>query len=285
MDDHIHQHGTERSTTRMRSRNWFGTIWSLQDKDFILALETKYKIVSDDDHTQDNQLHWHCLLIFKNPVQRPPTTTTHWEKPHDLYNSRKYCLDKGPNYLEEGCLNLRCQNGTEWNAFVNLCKSASPKELIDSPFSQMYANYMAFAGVVHNQFANLSIMDGDLENLWLCGDPGTGKTKFAWDHYPDLYIKAINKWWDGYHGQEVVLLDDWDPRHEVLTQHLKIWADRYPFRGECKGSSLMIRPKIIIVTSNYTIEQCFQNPEDVEAIRRRFKVHRFWKLGNQFNID
>lgn len=36
-----------------------------------------------------------------------------------------------------------------------------------------------------------------------------------------------------------------------------------------KGSSRKIRPEIIIVTSNYTIEQCFEGP-DIDAIKRRF---------------
>ena len=281
----IHREGTDRSEERKRSKRWFGTIWLERDKNYILQIPCTYKLISDDDHTEEGQLHWHCLLHFNNPVRRPSTFTAHWERPHSIMDARQYCLDKGPNFIEEGVLNPATNIPEEWVEFVNYCKKATPKELIDSPFSKLYARYRGFAGEVHNQFAELSIMDGELENLWLTGDPGTGKTKYAWEHYPDLYVKAINKWWDGYHNQETVLLDDWDPRHEMLTQHLKTWADRYPFRGECKGSSLMARPKRIIVTSNYTIEQCFQNPEDVEAIKRRFKVHHFYRLGNEYRMD
>lgn len=280
-----HVEGTDRNTSRIRGRQWFGTIWLEQDKELVKRINCKYLLISDDDHTEEGQLHWHCLMIFENQVRRPPTETAHWERPHDLMQARAYCLEKGPNFIEEGMMEIRTQNKIEWQGFVDMCKKATPKELIDSPFSNLYARYMTFAGVVHNQFANLDIMNGDLENLWLTGNPGTGKTKYAWENYPDLYVKAINKWWDGYHGQDVVLLDDWDPRHEMLTQHLKIWADRYPFRGECKGSSLLLRPKKIIVTSNYNIEDCFHNPEDVAAIRRRFKVHRFWKLGNEYHME
>lgn len=38
-----------------------------------------------------------------------------------------------------------------------------------------------------------------------------------------------------------------------------------------KGSSITIRPDLIIVTSNYSIEECFPAYEDMLAIKRRFK--------------
>lgn len=268
-----------------KSRIWFGTLWEESDKTLVKSLPYQYIIISADDHTEEEQLHWHCLIQFKNPRVRPRTTNAHWEIPRSKIEARQYCLEKGPEYFEDGTLNIASQNQEEWRGFVELCKTATPKELIDSPFSQTYATYMTFAGVVHNQFANLQIMDGELENLWLWGKAGTGKTRWAWDHYPDLYVKAINKWWDGYHGQDTVLLDDWDPRHEALTQYLKIWADRYPFRAEIKGTSMMARPKRIIVTSNYAIDACFQNQEDVEALKRRFKVHHFLRLGDGPTLD
>jgi len=47
-----------------------------------------------------------------------------------------------------------------------------------------------------------------------------------------------NKWWDGYSGQRVVLLEDF--RHADLADYLKIWTDRYPFTAEIKGGT--VRP-------------------------------------------
>ena len=194
--------------------------------------------------------------------------------------ARDYCLAKGNNYFESGELTIADQNEADWKGFVEACKIQSPKDLIDGPFSKLYAQYQSFAGTVHNQFKKLEILDGELNNEWYYGEAGTGKTRKAWEENPDLYIKSINKWWDGYNGQKVVLLDDWDPKHEVLVSYLKQWSDRYPFRAETKGSSMMARPEKVIVTSNYSIDECFQNPQDIEAIKRRFKVTKFRNLQN-----
>ena len=272
------QGNTDRSLARKKYRAWTGTIWLQTDYDIIKNMgdDALYLIISDEDHTQDGQLHWHCLITFKNQRVMPRiTSTTHWEPVKNRSSIRQYCLDKGPNYYEIGDLTVDSANQDDWNSFVDFAKHHCGAEMINSPFSKMYAKYREFAGECFNTFMELSCIDGELQNEWYWGAPGTGKTRKAWDDNPKMYIKALNKWWDGYKGEDVVLLDDWDPKHDCLVSYLKNWADRYPFRCECKGTSMMARPKKLIVTSNYPIEQCFNNIEDVEAIKRRFKVTHF----------
>ena len=53
---------------------------------------------------------------------------------------------------------------------------------------------------------------------------------------------------------------------------MKIWADKYAFPVEIKCSGDLIRPKIIVVTSNYTIETVFPDPSIHKPLLRRFKV-------------
>jgi len=118
----------------------------------------------------------------------------------------------------------------------------------------------------------LSWNDGAPPNLWIWGPTGTGKSKKVWDEYPDAYRKMCNKWWDGYNDQPTVVLEDIGLTHEYLGDHLKIWADRFPFRSEMKGRTVMLRPERIVITSNYHPDQLWKDPGVLNPILRRFAI-------------
>lgn len=111
--------------------------------------------------------------------------------------------------------------------------------------------------------------------LWICGQPGCGKSRYVRETWTrdEVFDKSLNKWWDGYTGQKIVLLDDFDKYHDKLGPFLKRWGDRYSFPAETKGSKMDIRPERIVVTSNYLPEQIWdKDPQLVEAIMRRTEM-------------
>lgn len=59
-----------------------------------------------------------------------------------------------------------------------------------------------------------------------------------------------------------------------IGDFLKEWADIYPFNAEFKGGSFTkgIRPKVLIVTSNYTPKELFPDPNVHLPIYDRFKM-------------
>lgn len=120
------------------------------------------------------------------------------------------------------------------------------------------------------------------KGVWLCGKPGVGKSWAARKKWPDLYLKAQNKWWDGYTGQDIALIEDFDKQGTCLSHYIKIWADCYDFVGEVKGNTIPIVLKYFVITSNYLPGEIWDTDSILlEAIERRFTII----LVDEYNRD
>lgn len=162
-----------------------------------------------------------------------------------------------------------------FNELVQRAK-AGDESIRDEMVYARYQNY--FDKILISVF--LPVMyEGELsqKNLWICGPPGTGKSRMVYQYAQErrirIYHKLQNKWWDGYSGQELVLVEDADPSTmRILASHMKVWSDRYPFTAEVKGSARMMNSLFeFVITSNYSIDDCF-NSVDATAIKRRFDI-------------
>lgn len=123
----------------------------------------------------------------------------------------------------------------------------------------------------------------DVRGVWIYGKPGSGKSYYV--RYDllgrgreagtelTLYSKAQNKWWDGYRGQSLVLLDDLDTQGACLSHYLKIWLDRYAVTGEIKGGTTPLTYEKFYITSNYLPSELWPHDRPlIEAIERRCEL-------------
>jgi hypothetical protein len=105
-----------------------------------------------------------------------------------------------------------------------------------------------------------------------------GKSQWAAEQSPmtTTLKKTRDHWWDGYSLALTngVIVENFPPSPEGdrLAAELRNWGDRYPFPAGVKGSTTLVDPGkfTIVVTSNYSIDQCFGRDQDRAAIRARF---------------
>ncbi len=192
-----------------------------------------------------------------------------------------YCKKDG-DFVEVGEIPLTCTEATKalWTKLIKFAKKSN-FEAIEKYFpSQYWRNYTTMLKIASDH-PNLMVRNTSLDNYWIHGSTGIGKSFYARERWPGSYDKMKNKWWDGYDSEETVIIDDIDPTHKNMAAHLKLWGDLYPYTCQVKGSTIHIRPRRIIVTSQYNIQDCYYGRyEDIDAITRRFKEIKLvdWKI-------
>jgi Putative viral replication protein/RNA helicase len=179
-----------------------------------------------------------------------------------------YCKKDG-EYTEYGVLNQQGKRNDLLEIAKKLDAGASLRDVAVSAPDTYIRNYRGIAN--YKALITNDYTPEGLRGYWFVGAPGSGKSRTARDENPGAYLKAQNKWWDGYAGEKVVILDDLDKGAIGLGHHLKIWADRYAFTGEIKGGIVKTAYDKFIVTSNYFIEDLWKDDKEMcAAINRRF---------------
>jgi hypothetical protein len=133
----------------------------------------------------------------------------------------------------------------------------------------------------------------DMNNHNYYGGPGTGKSyeieqavKRLIEANPSLrvYYKTVNKWWDGYDGEEIVVIDDY--RSSMPFSELLNLLDGKPFRREAKGSCICLRANHIFISTpkhpRYWYKKLMEEDGDAEGqlLRRFVCVREFTPQDN-----
>jgi len=280
---------------RLRSKSFFLTYprCLLTKEEGMALLKSKLDgkpirgiVVAAELH-EDGTPHLHAYICLQDTLET--MNSRFWDlgvyhgdyqKARDINAVVKY-IKKDGNILEEG--------DVSWAEKVDAKKEhrrALGKELIEGTKSLPEAvqeNPSLLFGLRHlkqdldtyRQLAVKPLETPDVRGIWIYGAPGVGKSYKVRKEEPDLFIKAQNKWWDGYTGQRAVLIDDFDKPGCCLSHYLKIWADRYQLSGEIKGGQVPLAYERFYITSNYHPRELFPETEDSQlaaAIERRFKI-------------
>lgn len=205
------------------------------------------------------------------------------EQPHEEWNELK---NEGPNwglnavYEEFGTFpegndakkRNQKKGGEKRKADWDEYHQAAKEGRLDDIPSAVYIRYKrSFDEIAKEHRPKKAWLETRSNNAWIWGPTHTGKSFSVRSLNEEVYVKDVNKWWDDYHDEGVVLIEDWDINDSHTARRLKLWGDVYPFRGETKGGHMSeIRPYQVCVTSNYPMDMCFKDG-DLEALKDRFQ--------------
>lgn len=110
------------------------------------------------------------------------------------------------------------------------------------------------------------------------GPTGSGKSRRAWSETASLGLPTYSKdprtkFWCGYRGQELVVIDEF--RGGIDIAHLLRWFDRYPCSVETKGGSVPLCATKFWITSNLHPRDWFPELDGATylALERRLQIN------------
>lgn len=192
------------------------------------------------------------------------------------YDNFVYCSKEG-TFFEVGTRRqispartaARTQVTTDYRDLISLAREGNMDEIENRYPRDFLLRYQTLRTIAKD-YQRPPAQSAEVRGVWIAGASGVGKSRLARAIYRPFYAKMANKWFDGYQGEPYIILDDVGPdQAKTLTYHLKIWCDRYPFVAEIKNGSRMISPVGFIITSQYQIDQLWQDQETREALHRR----------------
>jgi len=256
------------------SRSWCFTLNNYKDDDIKLFndLVCNY-IVYGKEKGENGTPHLQGTIMFTKPVRfsgvKKVHPSAHWEKCRSFSDSCNYCM-KEKDYVIRDNRKPGCR--TDIADFIDELKKTDLMSAITAyptTYVKFHNGFDKLAGLIRCKPRNFKPFV-----TWLYGPSGVGKTKWVVDHEPDLYICNFDlKWWDGYNGQEAVLIDDFREHQIPFTDLLKL-LDRYPCKVQVKGGFRELCSKRMYITcpSSPRVEFVDQHKEDLKQLTRRLDV-------------
>lgn len=243
-----------------------------------LSDEYLYAIVAREVCPSTGTQHLQGFINFKkkrrfNNIKQFIGHRLHLEEAKgDDHDNFLYC-SKGGDFVQFGELSKRGKRSDLAGLCADLRAGATEAEIVVK-HTQQYIRYG------RNIRMAVGVLGGVTQRSWRTslvvhwGVSGSGKSQRAAYYGRKLcggvYYKVAGKWWDGYCGQNVVIMDDFCSDMCSFTEMLRI-ADCYPHQVEVKGGFVNFIAKWIFVTLNQNLFQSWGNLtfEQRNALRRR----------------
>lgn len=248
------------------ARDWCWTSGTLPEPD---KEKCRYYCWGEEIAPTTGKLHYQGFIITKRTngwraIQRIVNGSDglHVESRRGTrQQARDYCLKDGTNIVEWG----QFEALTSKQLFEK-AGEAGGIDFLKKNYPEFYCRY--YKGLERLQSKGPK-WRGVPEVIWIWGKAGVGKTRHVMEQEDVYKLDSPYKWWDGYEGENILLLDDYEIEHIPRGSLVNI-LDGYRLRLETKGSHTWALWNKVYITSNWDPKKFMSMDEAIE--RRITKV-------------
>ncbi len=203
---------------------------------------------------------------FRSPVRferlRRLLPRAHWEvaRARDKRTIFAYCKKDG-DFVELGVepKSAATSKKARLEGFAEaLAQGRSLRAVIDEDIVAAAMNFQQLEWMYLQSQAPRSALTNC---TWVYGGGGHGKTRLVAEYVKEESAELVDcqrfaywhksdafKWWSGYTGQQIVVIDDMRPDHCTVSEFCRL-IDRTPLRLETKGGHVQFVAEEVIVTT------------------------------------
>jgi hypothetical protein len=277
-----------------QSKDWAFTDYDVSEerKAWLLELDCQYIVFQLEICPKSQRPHLQGFVQFKKRLRRPGVNRAMESKMH--VGSRWKTVDEAADYCkkeesrapgsesgpwESGtrqCQGNRKGEGSKLDAIQKMIlEGKSAEEIADVEFTCWARNHRSIDRYIKMKAPK---RDEETETDVICywGDTRTGKSRAARAETKaaglTLYNKPGGMYWDGYKGEDVVLVDDF--RGNCTIEEFLTATDRYHVQVPFKGGFHNLTAKKMIYTSNLHPKEWWPkaNERSLAAIMARFSM-------------
>lgn len=223
------------------ARDYVFTAWKRPkwDEDCV-----RYICFGEEVAPSTGRKHWQGFAIFKRTCRFKKAKLWIGAGDDTHIECRKGTRDEARQYCaKEGSFE-------EWGIYEGVTKD----DLFHWDIDKLKAEYPAFYCRYWKGLYLLNIDKGpkwrDVSVTWLWGVAGCGKTRYVME-MNNVYKCDDLRWWDGYEGEYILLIDDVDIDDFSARKKMLNILDGYRLRLETKGSHTYAKWGLVFITSNW----------------------------------
>lgn len=253
-----------------QSKYWCFTNFNMDFDPIAQFLNYDYCVYGREFCPETNRSHQQGYVEFKSKVRMSTLKSKygdgiHWEQRKGTAEEAvKYCKKDG-DFFENGVYYAPRQGKRKDLDVIRdqINEGASFSEVLESATSYQACKFAQL------YIANKRVAKEAPQVYWYWGATGTGKTRAAYEASVNPWMSGVDlKWFDGYNGEEDVIIDDF--RKDFCTFHFLLrLLDRYPLRVNIKGGTVQWVPKRIFITCPLPPRAVYDTREDIEQLMRR----------------